>query len=157
VFHPGLTHSFEYVVTAQIEEYCRLYGAKPERLDGHHHMHLCANVRWRKLLPAGTLVRRNFSFQPGEKGLVNRLYRKTVDRALARRHRLVDFLFPLPPLEPAGRLQRICSLARDSVVELETHPVNPDEYRFLCGGEMVRRFEGLSIAPRFVMPKHGRT
>src|SRR5262249_37106876 len=44
VFHPGLTRSFEYVVNAQLDEFMRLYGAEPARLDGHHHMHLCANV-----------------------------------------------------------------------------------------------------------------
>ena len=84
IFYPGLRASFEYVVAAQIEEYCRLYGAQPARVDGHHHMHLCANVLWMKLLPPGTIARRNFSFQPGEKGLGNRLYRKAVDRRLAR-------------------------------------------------------------------------
>ena len=157
LFYPGLMSSFEYVVAAQIEEYCRLYGAGPERLDGHHHMHLCANVLWGKLLPAGTVVRRNFSFQPGEKGLGNRLYRKAVDRTLARRHRLVNFLFSLLPLEPAGRLQRIFSLARESVVELETHPVNPEEYRILCGGEICCRIGDLPIASRFAMPTPGET
>ena len=44
VFHPGLTRSFEYVVSAQLDEFRRLYGAEPDRIDGHHHMHLCANV-----------------------------------------------------------------------------------------------------------------
>jgi hypothetical protein len=112
-------------------------------------MHLCANVLWGELLPSGTVVRRNFSFQPGEKGLGNRLYRKAVDRTLARRHRLVDFLFSLPPFEPAGRLQRISSLARKSVVELETHPVNPEEYRFLMEGEFFRQLGDLPVAPRF--------
>lgn len=151
IFYPGLRASFEYVVAAQIEEYCRLYGAKPTRVDGHHHMHLCANVLWMKLLPSGTVARRNFSFQPGEKGLGNRLYRKAVDRRLARRHHLVDFLFSLPPLAPATRLQGIFSLAQESVVELETHPVNPEEYRFLCGGEIHRRIGDLPIASRFAM------
>jgi hypothetical protein len=151
IFYPGLRASFEYVVAAQIEEYCRLYGSKPARVDGHHHMHLCANVLWMKLLPSGTVARRNFSFQPGEKDLGNRLYRKAVDHRLARRHHLVDFLFSLPPLEPATRVQRIFSLAHDSVVELETHPVNPEEYRFLCGGEIYRRIGDLPIASRFAM------
>jgi hypothetical protein len=149
LFYPGLMSSFEYVVQAQIEEYCRLYGASPERVDGHHHMHLCANVLWGKLLPAGTVVRRNFSFQPGEKGLGNRLYRKVVDRTLAARHRLVDFLFSLPPLEPGSRLQRISSMARKSVVELETHPVNPEEYRFLMEGEFFRQLGDIPVARRF--------
>ncbi len=151
VFHPWLVRSFEYVVEAQREEFGRLYGAQPDRLDGHHHMHLCTNVLLAGLLPRGTLVRRNFSFQPGEKGSWNRLYRRIVDRMLARRHRVTDFFFSLPPLEPPSRLQRIFSLARQFTVEMETHPVNPDEYRFLTEGEIFRRAGDLSIAPRFAL------
>jgi chitin disaccharide deacetylase len=133
IFHPGLAGSFEYVLAAQMEEFQRLYGTSPDRVDGHHHMHLCANVLLARLLPAGTVARRNFSFQSGEKNWANRFYRNLVDRMLARRHRLTDFFFSLPPLEPAERLQRIFSLARQHVVELETHPVNPEEYWFLMG------------------------
>jgi len=131
VFNPALTRSFEYVVTAQIDEFRRLYGGDPSRLDGHHHMHLCANVLCQRLLPEGTVVRRNFSFQPGEKSVFNRTYRRFVDGRLARRHRLTDFLFSLAPLEPEDRLQRIFSLAGEHVIEVETHPVVPDEYEFL--------------------------
>jgi len=138
VFHPGLTGSFEYVVKAQLDEFSRLYGAAPDRIDGHHHMHLCANVLAGRLLPVGTMVRPNFSFRPGEKSLANRLYRKAVDRRLRRRHRLVDFLFSLVPLDQPGRLEAIFSLARTSTVEVETHPINPDEYRFLLGDEFLR-------------------
>src|SRR5436853_2373544 len=135
VFNPALTRSFEYVVTAQIDEFRRLYGGDPRRLDGHHHMHLCANVLYQRLLPEGTVVRRNFSFQPGEKSVFNRTYRRFVDGRLARRHRLTDFLFSLAPLEPQDRLQRIFSLAGEHVIEVETHPVNPDEYRFLTSDQ----------------------
>ena len=138
VFHPGLTRSFEYVVSAQLDEFRRLYGRYPSRIDGHHHMHLCANVLFTGLLPLGTLVRRNFSFQPGEKSVWNRLYRKSVDRMLARRHRLLDFFFALAPVENPGHLQRIFSLARKFAVEVETHPVDPKEYRFLMEGEIFR-------------------
>jgi len=101
------------------------------------------------LLPPGTLVRRNFSFQPGERGFCNRLYRQAVDRMLSQRHRLVDFFFSLPPLEHPGRLPRIFSLARQFVVEVETHPVHPDEYRLLAEGELFRQAGGVRIAPRF--------
>ena len=149
IYHPGLAASFEYVVKAQLEEYERQYGAPADRVDGHHHMHLCANVLFGELLPAGTLVRRNFSFGPGEKSWMNRLYRGWVDRQLAKRHRLVDFLFSLAPVEPVDRLQRICSLARNAVVELETHPVNPEEYQFLTSGEMFRQITNLRVAKNF--------
>jgi predicted glycoside hydrolase/deacetylase ChbG (UPF0249 family) len=141
VFNPALTRSFEYVVSAQIDEFRRLYGTDPRRLDGHHHMHLCANVLYQGLLPQGTVVRRNFSFQPGEKSVFNRTYRRFVDGRLARRHRLADFLFSLAPLEPQGRLQRIFSLADEHVIEVETHPVVPDEYEFLMKRWTLGRIE----------------
>jgi hypothetical protein len=147
LFNPTLMRSFEYVVATQLEEFRRLYGREPSRLDGHHHMHLCANVLHGGLLPRGTLVRRNFSFQPGEKGLLNRLYRGSIDSLLKRRHRLCDFFFSLPPLEPADRLQRIFSLARSFVVELETHPVQREEYRFLAHGEIFRYLQNVRVEP----------
>ena len=138
VFHPGLARSFEYLVAAQRHEFVRLFGTEPERLDGHHHMHLCSNVILQGLLPAGTRVRRNFSFQRGEKGLWNRYYRQAVDRILKRRHRLTDFFFSLPPLDSPTRLQKIFSLAAKFSVEVETHPVNHEEYEFLTGSEIAR-------------------
>jgi hypothetical protein len=151
-FHPGLTGAFDYVVAAQLEEFQRLYGAGPRRIDGHHHLHLCANVQRQKLLPEGTIARRNFTFRRGEKSLLNRLYRKRVDGRLARRHQLVDCLFLLPPLQPASRLRNIFSEARRSVVEVETHPVNPDEYKLLTGGEIYPLLDGVTISTGFTLP-----
>ena len=151
VFHPGLTRSFHYVAAAQSDEFRRLYGAAPERIDGHHHMHLSANVLMQKLLPPGTMVRRSFSFDPGEKGLANHLYRRFVDRGLARRHSLTDYFFSLAPLEPASRLRRIFSLANQFSVEVETHPVNPDEHHYLAGGEIFRQLGEIGVARPSVM------
>src|SRR5437879_2954954 len=118
-------------------------------------MHLCANVLLQSLIPLGTLVRRNFSFQVGEKGIANRLYRRLVDRMLQRQHKLMDFFFTLPPLEPPDRLQRIFSLARQSAVEIETHPVDSGEYQFLTGGEIFRRTADLPIARGFAVARPG--
>lgn len=138
LFHPGLKSSFEYVTRAQRDEYRRLYGVDAKRLDGHHHMHLCANVLLGGLLPPDTIVRRNFSFQPGEKSAVNRGYRRAIDGVLKRRHRMTDFFFSLPPLEPSSRVARIFAMAKSSTVEVETHPVNPTEYQFLMSDEVLR-------------------
>jgi chitin disaccharide deacetylase len=149
VFHPGLVHCFEYVVEAQRGEFRRLYGREPDRLDGHHHMQLCANVLFGGLLPPGTVVRRNFSFQPGEKSFTNRFYRQMMDRVLARHHRLTDFFFSLHPLEPTKRLQRIIDLSRQFVVEVETHPYEPAEYSFLTGGGIRKLRGNCPVAPRF--------
>jgi len=149
MFHPGLTQSFEYVIEAQIDEFARLFGRKPDRLDGHHHMHLCANVLFAGLLPAGTMVRRNFSFRSGEKSWMNRFYRAGVDRILSKRHRLTDLLFALPPFMQKGSIDEVFSIARRSVVELETHPVNPQEFRFLTEGEMQRRTGDFQLVRNF--------
>jgi predicted glycoside hydrolase/deacetylase ChbG (UPF0249 family) len=149
-YNPLLADSFEYAVKAQLDEFQRLYGGGPNRIDGHHHLHLSANVQRDQLLPAGTLARRNFSFQAGEKSWVNRSYRSGIDRKLAERHRVMDYLFLLPPME-ASRLQRIFALAREGAVEIETHPVNPDEFAFLTEGEMLRQAGDIPII-RFPAP-----
>jgi len=148
VYHPGLATSFEYVVKAQLEEFNRIYGEAPKRIDGHHHMHLSENVLTGKLLPSGTLLRRNFSFAPGEKSWINRRYRKFVDSRLQRRHLVVDYLFSIEPIETA-RLQRIFSCAQRAFVELETHPVNEAEFQFLTSPEMTKLLRGFPIAPDF--------
>lgn len=146
MFHPGLTSEFEYVVKVQLEEFGRLYGIAPLRLDGHHHMHLCANVMLRHLLPKDSIVRRNFSFEAGEKSVWNRGYRTCIDRVLKRRHRLVDYFFSLLPLQPESRLKRIAMLARHWVVEVEAHPVNQSEYQFLTEGGILRFAESVRVA-----------
>jgi predicted glycoside hydrolase/deacetylase ChbG (UPF0249 family) len=150
LFYPTLMRSFEYVVSAQIDEFRRVYGAAPRRLDGHHHMHLCANVLLGRQLPTGTVIRRNYTFRRGEKSWPNRFYRHFVDRALARRHCTTDFFFSLMPVRPE-RIQRIVSLAHRYLVEVETHPANPEEYRFLAGGEIRRLTGSVSIASRFAL------
>jgi predicted glycoside hydrolase/deacetylase ChbG (UPF0249 family) len=145
-FHPGLHGDFEYVVKAQFEEFERLYGAPPVRIDGHHHMHLCPNVLWTGLLPSGTVVRRNFSFRPREKGALNRLYRSISDAILARRHVVTDYFFSIAPLEPRQRITDILALAKTSAVELETHPAVPAEFAFLHSDEMQRLTKDIPLA-----------
>jgi hypothetical protein len=151
MFHPGLRGDFEYVVRAQLDEYRRLYGRDPDRIDGHHHMHLCANVVGQRLLPRGTLVRRNFSFGKTEKSPANRWYRRALDGVLGRRHRLNDYLFSIRPMESA-RLTRICALATSGVVELETHPADPVEYRFLMDERIREIAAGVRVGPFSALP-----
>ena len=146
VFHPGLRNSFEYLVKGQLDEFARLYGRAPHRIDGHHHLHLCANVVLANLLPSGGVVRRNLSFRRGEKSAVNRGYRALVDWRLARRHCLVDFVFALPPVD-ATHLRRMCGLATRAVVEMEVHSIRDDEYCFLMSGGLFGWVDASSVRP----------
>ena len=151
VYNPWLARSFEYVVAAQREEFVRLYGAEPQRVDGHHHMHLSANVLLAGLLPRGAIARRHFSYESGEKPFRNAIFRQFTNALLPRRHRVTDHFFSLPPFEPTSRLQRIFGLAQQFVVEVETHPVHPREYQLLAGGEIFR-LTGGPIARGFTVP-----
>ena len=152
-YHPGLVQTFRYVVDAQIAEFRRLYGAAPNRVDGHHHMHLCANVLLGGLLPTGAIVRRNFSFAPGEKSGINRIYRKWQDRIIERNHPVARYFFSIEPLERPDRLTRILDLAKNSLVELETHPANLQEFQFLTGGEFNRRSAPVGVMSRYEVGK----
>jgi chitin disaccharide deacetylase len=144
VYNPFLRQAFSYSYQAQAEEFVRSFGKPPSHIDGHHHMHLCANLLLNNLIPAGMRVRRNFSFWPGEKSLLNRVYRGLVDRWLARRYRLPDYFFDLTQSLEERKLDRVLALAKSSNVELMTHPAIQREAEYLLGDEfcgMLQRLE----------------
>ena len=145
IYNPLLRREFSAVIQAQIDEFVRLYGRAPVHVDGHHHHHLCANVLVDKLLPSANPVRRSFSFWPGEKSVFNRLYRKGVDQALARNHRLADYFFSLEQCLQYGRLPRVFALAKTSVVEVMTHPAKTHEYDYLMSDVFRRQIAQLSV------------
>ena len=144
VYNPFLRREFAYSYEAQAREFVRLFGRPPSHIDGHHHMHLCANVLLSNLVPTGTKVRRNFSFWPGEKSLLNRTYRALVDRWLSRRYQLADHFFDLSQSVREKKLDRVIALAKSSNVELMTHPVVDQEAEYLMSDEfqaMLQRVE----------------
>jgi len=157
VFRPDLVRAFADIVAAQIDEYRRLYQREPARFDGHHHMHLCANVLLQRLLPSDTAVRRSFSFERGEKSCANRLYRRVVDGFLIRHHVVTDFFFSIAPWHPPDRLARVVRLSEQSVVELETHPADCGEYQFLMDGGLARTLGAEEISTRWDTQKPFRS
>ena len=135
LYNPSLRKAFAYCYHAQVEEFVRLFEKSPLHIDGHHHMHLCANLLLSKLIPIGTKLRRNFSFWPGEKSMLNRTYRWLVDRRLACRYRLTDYFFDLTQCIEEKKLDRVAALAKSSKVELMTHPTVSAERAFLMSDE----------------------
>ncbi len=130
-YNPRLTKDFEYVYAAQLDEYVRLYDKLPSHINGHHHMHLSANILLDGLLPEGSRVRRNFSFFRGERSLFNRLYRRLVDAGLSRKHTCTDYFFSISPVTNTERIQRIIALSQSANVELMVHPEKSDEFAYL--------------------------
>jgi hypothetical protein len=135
LYNPLLRKQFREVFQAQVDEFVQLYGKPPSHYDGHQHMHLSSNVLMGHLLPDGARVRRSFSFFPGEKSVINRAYRRWVDRRLAARHRLTDYFCSLSQQEKWGRFDRVTSLARTAMVELMVHPERREESDYLTSGE----------------------
>jgi predicted glycoside hydrolase/deacetylase ChbG (UPF0249 family) len=145
LYNPFLRNAFADSCQAQCEEFVRLFGKAPSHIDGHHHMHLCANVLLSNMIPAGTRLRRNFSFWPGEKSMLNRAYRWLVDRWLARRYRLADYFFDLTQCIEGKKLDRVAALAKSSHVELMTHPIINAEEEYLMSDEFRELLQRLEI------------
>jgi predicted glycoside hydrolase/deacetylase ChbG (UPF0249 family) len=145
LYNPLLRKAFCYSYQAQAAEFERLFGKLPSHIDGHHHMHLCANLLVSNLIPAGMKVRRNFSFWPGEKSWLNRAYRYLVDRWLARRYRLVDYFFDLIQCIEGKKLDRVAALAKSSDIELMTHPIVNKEEAYLMSDGFGVMLERLSL------------
>jgi predicted glycoside hydrolase/deacetylase ChbG (UPF0249 family) len=134
LYNPLLGKAFGYVFQAQWDEFCRLYGEAPKRLDGHHHMHLCMNMIASGRYPKGIKIRRNFTFNACEKDPFNRLYRYLADRWLRSRFLCTDFFFSMAPIDQE-KLQRLVLLSKSSDVELMVHPGVEKEYSFLLSPE----------------------
>jgi predicted glycoside hydrolase/deacetylase ChbG (UPF0249 family) len=145
IYNPLLRANFADSYRAQVDEFQRLYGKPPSRIDGHHHMHLCANVLFSNLIPTGTKVRRNFSFWPGEKSGSNRTYRALIDRWLGRKYRLTDYFFDLTQCMEENKWSRVAALAQSTGVELMTHPVNPGEQAYLMSDEFEVMLQRLNV------------
>lgn len=135
IYNPLLQKQFRYVYEAQADEFGRLYGKNPSHIDGHQHLHLCANVLLGNVIPCGEKMRRNFSFWPGERSFVNRAWRCLSDRLLERRYRSTQYFFCLSKVLESGRLDRVLELARRAFVELMVHPVRRHEYGWLMSAE----------------------
>ena len=130
-YHPLLRSAFRYVYEAQADEFQRIYGRPPTRIDGHQHMHLCSNMLFGRIIPCGQRVRRTFSFRHGEKGALNLAYRAFVQRWMAGQYATTEFFFALSQCLQGDRLNQVMLLAKSANVELMTHPAQPDEYALL--------------------------
>lgn len=152
IYNPFVRSAFREVFAAQFEEFTRLYGRVPSRFDGHQHMHLCTNMVVDRLFPPGARVRRNLSFTASEKSPLNRYYRRRIDRGLAKRYRVGDFLFALSQQCSIAQLTRVAALAKSFDVELLAHPQINVEFETLMSDEFATILSTagmeISIPPR---------
>lgn len=137
LYSPRLKKSFRSVTENQIREFHRLCQKSPLHVDGHNHMHLCANVFFDRLIERGTVLRRNFTFTPKEKSALNRFYRYAYDWLLGKQYEISEYFFSIELLD-RKRLEEVVILSEKHSVELEVHPSRPEEFSFLMSDEWRR-------------------
>jgi chitin disaccharide deacetylase len=141
LYNPFLRKAFADFLTGTGEEFVRLFEKSPSHIDGHHHMHLCANLVLGKSIPAGMKMRRDFSFLPGEKSMLNRAWRRLVRSSISSR----GLFFDLTQCIEGNKLDRVAALAKSSNVELMTHPTVSAEKAFLMSDEFQVILQHLEI------------
>ncbi len=144
LYNPLIARKLDFLYHAQAEEFARLYGKLPTRVDGHRHMHLSTTVLLRGLIPEGIKVRGSFSFWPGEKSVFNRIYRNFVNRRLRRRYEVPDYFFSLSQCMKRGQIGRVAELSQKARVEVMTHPRHATEYAYLISDNSLELFNGTS-------------
>lgn len=145
IYNPFLAGSFDFLFKSQLEEFKRLYGKEPDFYNGHHHMHLCANMLVGKVLQKGARVRRTFTFNQGDKNILNLLYRRRLDIIVARRFISTESLFSILPLQNYERLKNIFKRADNSNIEIEVHPENTDEINYLLSDPYMSLMESAHV------------
>lgn len=153
IFNPALRGSFRYVCQAQHEEYGRLFGRAPVKVDGHDHMHLCMNMVVDGLIPRGQRVRRNLTFIRGQRHFANRLYRRMVDAWLVRRYVCTDAFFAIDPVSDLRRQEMIVRQARPLNVELMVHPGLREEYEHLLSQDFGALIRDIPLGTYSLLPR----
>jgi predicted glycoside hydrolase/deacetylase ChbG (UPF0249 family) len=135
LYNPFLTDSFNFVFLAQQEEFLRLFAKLPDYYNGHHHMHLCANMLLSNRLSKGARIRRTFTFERGEKRAINRLYRRIINLYITKRFISTDGFFSIEPIQDHRRLQNVINRAAKDDIEIEVHPENGDQIGYLLSDQ----------------------
>ncbi|MCL2688737.1 MAG: ChbG/HpnK family deacetylase [Chitinispirillia bacterium] len=141
IYNRALHPHFDYVYKAQYDEYCELFGSAPQRIDGHNHMHLCANMLAGKFIPAQTRVRRNIHFIDEKKSILNRAYRSIVDLYLTKRYYCTDYFLHIHQFmredseKRTAGLKNLAEMSKKAEIELLVHPHQTEDYEFVMSDE----------------------
>ena len=145
IYNPFLADSFKLLSRAQEEEFMRLYGNSPEFHNGHHHMHLCANMLASNIIAKGSRLRGTFTFHPGEKNYFNLMYRHIIHTWISRRFVSTNSFFSIAPIHNYERLRNIIYRATKETVEIEVHPENDEEIEFLLSDQYKSLLDSVQI------------
>lgn len=148
IYNPRLANAFRYSYMCQIAEFSRLYGRDPQYFNGHHHMHLCANILLGQLLPSRAAIRRTFTAEAQERSWPGQPIREWIAGWIRKRFVTTVSFYSIEPIADTNRLTRIVGQAANSVVEIEVHPESEAQTRFLLS-EQYKKMTSAVIMGRF--------
>jgi predicted glycoside hydrolase/deacetylase ChbG (UPF0249 family) len=135
IYNPFIENSLEYLIKKQQDEFIYLYKGEPYFYNGHHHIHLCANILIKKLLNSNIPIRLSFCFFYGEKSAINRLLRSWLNSYLKKKYITTDYFFSLSPISNQIRISKIINMAKRHNVEIMVHPEKDDVFNFLISNK----------------------
>jgi hypothetical protein len=142
IYNPFLAGTFSVVFRAQQEEFIRLYGKSPDFYNGHHHVHLCSNVLFGRLLPEGAYVRRTFTLERSGKDLLRKVYSFLIGGWVVSHFVTTDAFYSINPVGDCDRLRHIAARGISESVEIEVHPENETEASLLLSDRFDSLFGG---------------
>jgi predicted glycoside hydrolase/deacetylase ChbG (UPF0249 family) len=152
VLNPWLANSFSYVFLSQKEEFGRLYSKLPDYYNGHHHMHLCANMLVSNHIPRGARVRGTFTLERGEKGACKQFYRQILKFYISKRFVSTNAFFSIEPIQDHERLKNIIKRAAREDVEIEVHPENEEEAGYLLSNQFQDLIKSVQLGTFLRLP-----
>jgi len=145
IYNPFIRRHVDYCFKAQFEEFERLYGKPPTHIDGHHHVHLTANLMFSYLIPSATKIRRNVSFSK-KKSFFSNWWRSLIDKIIKKRFQTTDLFLGLYSYVDAIDILSMIEKTNDCSVEFMVHPGLLPEYDFLISDRFAEIIQGAKMS-----------
>lgn len=129
LYNPSIRESIHYCFHSQYDEFLRVFKKHPTHIDGHHHIHLAANVIFGSVLPEGGKIRKIRDLDC-RRSLLDSFCRGRMAGYLRSRFVTTDFLYSIEPMKDDNLTKKI-STARSKNVELMVHPGQDDNYSYM--------------------------
>jgi predicted glycoside hydrolase/deacetylase ChbG (UPF0249 family) len=149
LYDPSIRGEVDRAIADQLEEFERLYGAPPRRLDGHLHVHLCPNVLLSRALPHDVWLRPARTLAIRRPAPVLGVLRRARERWLRSRFQVSDYFFSIDDIHPVlggSGLDDALDLASDADVEVMTHPSREQELELLLSAPWLDALGGRALA-----------
>jgi predicted glycoside hydrolase/deacetylase ChbG (UPF0249 family) len=137
-----------HAIADQLREFERLYGAPPDRLDGHLHVHLCPDVLLSRALPRTLWLRPARTAAVRRSVPVLRALRRGRESWLKHHFPTSDYFFSIQEIHPdvgGTGLGAALDLTGHANVEVMTHPAWPRDRELLLSDDWLQTLKDLPL------------